>query len=150
MVYQVGRPAMFEGKRFLPETGMPIWKMDRRSTRLAVWLPDPLTVATWMLKSLTTAPARWRAGWPASARASCGAMDEWSSVRASGSTAPVVLAPACGPPIPSMLRQDHISSKARGRGRQLTRHPPFDGFTHVGGALHDADPGGLERRHLLG
>ncbi len=58
MVYQVGSPAMFEGKRFLPDTGMPIWKMERRSTRLAVWLPEPLTVATWMLKSLTTAPAR--------------------------------------------------------------------------------------------
>src|SRR5829696_697629 len=65
---------MFEGKRFLPDTGMPIWKMDRSSTRLAVWLPDPLTVATWMLKSLMTAPAPWRAGWPASARASCGLM----------------------------------------------------------------------------
>jgi hypothetical protein len=36
MVYQVGRPAMFEGKRFFPETGTPIWKMDRSSTRLAV------------------------------------------------------------------------------------------------------------------
>src|SRR5205085_11388341 len=79
MVYQVGRPAMFDGNRFLPDTGMPIWKMDRRSTRLAVWLPDRLTVAAWMLKWLTTAPAAWRAGWPASARASCGAMDEWSS-----------------------------------------------------------------------
>src|SRR5215204_2057443 len=65
---------MFEGKRFLPDTGMPIWKMDRRSTRLAVWLPDPFTVATWMLKSLATAPAFWWAGWPASARASCGLM----------------------------------------------------------------------------
>ena len=53
MVYQVGSPAMFDGKRFLPDTGMPIWKSDRMSTRLAVWLPDPLTVATWMLKSLT-------------------------------------------------------------------------------------------------
>ena len=44
---------MFEGNRFLPETGIPIWKMERNRTRLAVWLPDPLTVATWMLKSLT-------------------------------------------------------------------------------------------------
>jgi hypothetical protein len=39
---------------FFPDTGTPINRMDRRSTRLAVWLPDPLTVATWMLKSLTT------------------------------------------------------------------------------------------------
>jgi hypothetical protein len=54
MVYQVGSPAMFDGNRFLPDTGMPIWKIDRKRTRFAVWLPDPLTVATWMLKSLTT------------------------------------------------------------------------------------------------
>ena len=53
MVNQVGSPAMFEGNRFLPLTGMPIWKMARSSTLLAVWLPEPLTVATWMLKSLT-------------------------------------------------------------------------------------------------
>src|SRR5512141_2800272 len=39
---------------FFPETGTPIWKMDRMSTRFAVWLPEPLTVATWMLKSLMT------------------------------------------------------------------------------------------------
>ena len=58
IVYQVGRPAMFDGNRFLPETGTPIWKIDRSRTRLAVWLPDPLTVATWMLKSLTTRAAR--------------------------------------------------------------------------------------------
>jgi hypothetical protein len=45
-VYHVGRPAMLDGNMFLPDTGMPIWKMDRRSTRFAVWLPDPLTVAT--------------------------------------------------------------------------------------------------------
>src|SRR6476620_7719330 len=53
MVYQVGRPAMFEGNMFLPDTGTPIWKIERSKTRFAVWLPDPLTVATWMLKSLT-------------------------------------------------------------------------------------------------
>jgi len=35
------------------ETGTPIWKIARSSTRLAVWLPEPFTVATWMLKSLT-------------------------------------------------------------------------------------------------
>ena len=59
MVNQVGSPAMFEGNIFLPETGMPIWKMDRISTELAVWLPDPLTVATWTLKSLTTGWVDW-------------------------------------------------------------------------------------------
>src|SRR2546423_195664 len=53
MVYHVGSPAMFEGNMFLPETGTPIWKIERRRTRFAVWLPEPLTVATWMAKSLT-------------------------------------------------------------------------------------------------
>src|SRR3989304_9461621 len=53
MVNQVGSPAMLEGKRFFPLTGMPIWNRARSSTVLAVWLPEPLTVATWMLKSLT-------------------------------------------------------------------------------------------------
>ena len=33
---------------------MPIWKMERMSTVLAVWLPEPFTVATWILKSLTS------------------------------------------------------------------------------------------------
>src|SRR5262245_11610960 len=45
---------MFEGKRFFPLTGTPIWKMARSSTELAVWLPEPFTVATLMLKSFTT------------------------------------------------------------------------------------------------
>ena len=54
MVNQVGSPAMFDGNIFFPETGMPIWKMERIRTVLAVWLPDPFTVATWMLKSLIT------------------------------------------------------------------------------------------------
>src|SRR5579859_3843237 len=52
MVYHVGRPAMFDGKRFFPETGTPIWKMLRSSTVLADCEPEPFTVATWMLKSL--------------------------------------------------------------------------------------------------
>ena len=42
---------MFEGKRFLPLTGIPIWKIARSRTVFAVWLPEPLTVAIWMLKS---------------------------------------------------------------------------------------------------
>ena len=54
MVYHVGSPAMFEGNMFLPETGTPERRMDRSRTMLAVWLPEPLTVATWMLKSFTT------------------------------------------------------------------------------------------------
>ncbi len=56
MVYHVGKPAMFEGNRFLPETGTPIWKMLRSSTVLADCEPEPFTVATCMLKSLTLRP----------------------------------------------------------------------------------------------
>src|SRR5205814_3691995 len=52
--YQVGSPAMLLGNMFLPDAGMPIKRSERRRTRLAVWLPEPLTVATWRLKSLTT------------------------------------------------------------------------------------------------
>jgi hypothetical protein len=37
---------MLEGKRFLPLHGTPIWKMERISMLFAVWLPEPLTVAT--------------------------------------------------------------------------------------------------------
>src|SRR5689334_8367095 len=44
---------MLEGNRFFPLTGMPIWKIARSSTLFAVWLPEPFTVATWRLKSLT-------------------------------------------------------------------------------------------------
>jgi hypothetical protein len=36
--------------------------MERIKTLLAVWLPEPLTVATCMLKSLTTGPGRWPDG----------------------------------------------------------------------------------------
>src|SRR5262245_47851474 len=54
IVNQVGRPAMLDGNRLLPLTGIPIWNRARSRTLLAVWLPDPLTVATWMLKSLMT------------------------------------------------------------------------------------------------
>src|ERR1700735_5914938 len=52
MVYHVGNPAIFDGKRFFPLTGIPIPNMLLSSTRLADCDPDPLTVATWMLKSL--------------------------------------------------------------------------------------------------
>src|SRR6185436_14090584 len=66
MVNHVGSPWMFEGNMFFPETGMPIWKMERIKTLLAVWLPEPFTVATCMLKSLITgwwnSPERGEAG----------------------------------------------------------------------------------------
>ena len=53
---------MFDGNMFLPETGTPDSSIDRSSTMFAVWLPDPLTVAIWMLKSLTTRCALPEAG----------------------------------------------------------------------------------------
>ena len=37
---------MFDGNMFLPDAGMPISRSERRRTMLAVWLPEPLTVAT--------------------------------------------------------------------------------------------------------
>src|SRR5512137_2808765 len=52
MVYQVGCPWMLDGKRFLPDTGMPILNKARRIVVLAVELPEPLTVPTVIEKSL--------------------------------------------------------------------------------------------------
>ena len=42
MVYHVGSPAMLDGNRFLPDTGMPISNRARNRTRFEDWLPDPL------------------------------------------------------------------------------------------------------------
>src|ERR1051326_6652806 len=53
IVNQVGKPAMFEGNMFLPLTGTPIWKMERINTLFDDCDPDPLTVATWIVQSLT-------------------------------------------------------------------------------------------------
>src|SRR6266852_3722072 len=53
IVNQVGRPAMFEGNMFFPLTGTPIWKMERIRTLFDDCDPEPLTVATWMVQSLT-------------------------------------------------------------------------------------------------
>ncbi len=53
MVYHVGKPWIFEGKMFFPDTGIPILNKARINVRLDVWLPDPLTVATVILKVLT-------------------------------------------------------------------------------------------------
>lgn len=46
IVYRVGSPEMFDGNMFFPDAGMPMSSSDRSNTRLAVWLPDPLAVAT--------------------------------------------------------------------------------------------------------
>src|ERR1051325_1994241 len=53
MVNQVGRPAMLEGNMFFPLTGTPIWKIERIRTLFDDCDPEPLTVATWMVQSLT-------------------------------------------------------------------------------------------------
>jgi hypothetical protein len=47
---------MFEGKRFLPETGMPILNKERKSVKFEVWLPEPFTVDTVIEKSFTISP----------------------------------------------------------------------------------------------
>jgi hypothetical protein len=44
---------MFEGKRFFPETGMPIRKMACMSRPFALAEPVPLTLASLNAKSLT-------------------------------------------------------------------------------------------------
>src|SRR6266849_95393 len=56
IVNHVGSPAMLDGNMFFPLTGTPIWKMERISTLLDDCDPDPLTVATWIVQSLTTLP----------------------------------------------------------------------------------------------
>src|SRR5579875_1365582 len=47
---------MLDGNTFFGATGMPIEKMARVSTRLADWLPEPLTVAAWNVRSLMICP----------------------------------------------------------------------------------------------
>src|SRR6516162_2549198 len=44
---------MFEGKTFFGATGMPRRAMALVRTRFEDWLPEPLTVATRIVKSLT-------------------------------------------------------------------------------------------------
>ena len=54
MVYQVGRPCIFEGNRFFHATGIPILKRGRSKGRFEGWLPDPFMVAIVKEKSLMT------------------------------------------------------------------------------------------------
>src|SRR5262245_39309518 len=49
---QVGKPSMLEGKTFLPLQGIPIAYRARMMTRMADWLPEPLTVPTRIARSL--------------------------------------------------------------------------------------------------
>src|ERR1035437_8831619 len=53
MSYQVGRPWMFDGKMFLPETGIPIRKIDCMRRLFALADPVPLTVAILKANELT-------------------------------------------------------------------------------------------------
>src|ERR1017187_1802043 len=46
---------MLEGKRFFPDTGIPIWKIERIRMLFDDWLPEPFAVATWIEKSFTMA-----------------------------------------------------------------------------------------------
>ena len=48
---------MFDGNMFLPLTGTPIWKIERIRTLFDDCEPEPLTVATWMVRSLTVGAA---------------------------------------------------------------------------------------------
>src|SRR5260370_38830255 len=57
--YQVGGRSMLEGKTFLGATGMPIWKIARVRISFAVCLPEPLTVAAWMVRSLMIGLVTW-------------------------------------------------------------------------------------------
>lgn len=45
---------MFYGKRFFPETGIPILNIALNNVTFAVWEPEPLIVAIVMEKSLIT------------------------------------------------------------------------------------------------
>src|ERR1022692_1319921 len=51
--YHVGRPWMFEGNRFLPETGTPMRKIERIRRLLALDEPVPLTLPSFTAKSFT-------------------------------------------------------------------------------------------------
>src|SRR5215213_4359789 len=61
IVNHVGRPAMFDGNMFFPLTGTPIWKIERIRTLFEDCEPDPLTVATLIVRSLTTGRPALRA-----------------------------------------------------------------------------------------
>src|ERR1019366_8424328 len=60
--YQVGNPWMFDGKMFLPETGIPIRKMDCMRRLFALADPVPFTVAILNEKSLTPKAGSTEAG----------------------------------------------------------------------------------------
>src|SRR5579859_7273795 len=58
--YHVGRPWMFDGKRFLPDTGTPMRKIARINRLLALDEPVPLTLASFTAKSFTLERVCWK------------------------------------------------------------------------------------------
>src|SRR5262252_3821249 len=126
---------MFDGNMFLPETGTPMRRIDRRRTRFAVWLPEPLTVATWILKSLTTFCRLPEACCSCTARSLGGMLKSLQRMKIEGKT----------------TNQSYHALVARSLLPRLraTSHIE-DRLAHVGGAFHDSHAGGRERRHLLG
>src|SRR5690348_15606319 len=70
MSNQVGRPSIFEGKTFFGATGIPSRRMALVIARFDDWLPEPLTVATRMVKSLTDRCVMGRTYFPGRAASS--------------------------------------------------------------------------------
>src|SRR5438552_4826944 len=81
MVNQVGRPAMLDGNMFFPLTGTPIWKMERIRTLFDDCDPEPLTVATWMVQSLTIGRRASTSGSSSTAVAVVESDTGWASFR---------------------------------------------------------------------
>src|SRR5579884_3665657 len=77
--YQVGRPWMFEGKRFFPETGIPMRNIACISRLLALAEPVPLTLASLMAKSLARICERGACG-----REMLMTLSSWVIARGSG------------------------------------------------------------------
>src|SRR5947209_1233694 len=116
---QVGSPSMFEGNTFLPLHGIPIACSARSRTRLADWLPDPLTVPTRIARSLTVA----RAGAGPSGRECVSATESGDGMVCLGETrAPRPFArDASG--VPRIVPCGKIGDNAAGTVHALTHSP---------------------------
>src|SRR5258708_17266284 len=78
---------MWEGKTFFGATGIPMRKIALVSTRLEDWLPEPLTVAAWMVRSFTTrglVDMGWRFSPTGTGGARAGARDRRCGAAATG------------------------------------------------------------------
>ena len=114
IVYQVGRPAMFDGKRFLPDTGIPIWKSERRSTVLELCEPDPFAVATWRVTSLVIVTGLLT---PPPPRRHRGRDDQRGATKSVCRLAPTV------PPASKRRGLHHSQAVALDRGGRRHAHP---------------------------